>query len=515
MKFPGFVGQAYRMGSLPISAQRCVNWYPEKQRDKGASSTYVLQPTPGYGLLIDIIDEALPTGSYTRGIYRTSRGIGVQSSESNGSIIVVTGTGVFWYKSDTKTVELLGEVSNLISRVSFTDDGFGMIIADGSTLHRLDLTSKAFAPIPFDLTNPTSVDFYKGYTLAIGQQQGNPQNTFFWSDQYQNNSWNTFNYASAEESADPITALIVNGGYIWMMGPSSYELWSKTGDADLPFSQSYASSGSIGIIAPQSLTKTGNGVFMIGAENQGSARAYMSNGNQMVPISTLALEQHWQDFDVTDCTAWTYSDRGHDFVVFNFDAMDETWVYDVRDGEWHERASRDQLTDTLHRWEPNYVVQSGTDIIVGDRNSTKLFLMSNDYVTEGEERDENGDVLVYGRNILRIRTTAHQQAEGKVMRIDAVRFDMETGRGITKGDPDGRAYGAPTVMLRESFDRSRIYGSEERQGFGALGEYDTQVEYRRRGAGSFYTIEFKISDPVQTAILNAWIYLTIGTRGRK
>lgn len=508
--FKGFIGSAYRMASLPISAQRCINWYPETQDNGDASSLYVLQPIPGYSEIVEIDDPDLPAGSYNRGMYRTSKGIGLDPDDG-GSIVTVIGPYLYWvYKELGLWVwERLGQITNYNSKVSFTDDGFGMLIADQKNIYRLNLKTKSFGNVGFNLQNPTDVDFMGGYSLVIGVDEttGIPQNTFFWSDLYNNALWDALDYASAEQSQDPITAMIVSGTYIYLFGPNSYELWSASGDKDLPFQRAYASSGAIGIYAPKSLCKFGNSVFMLGTNGGGSVAAYQSNGTEMTKISTIALDQEWQSIDTTDCTTFVDSHDGHDFVMFNFDNLDKTYVYDINSREWHERASRDELTDTLHRWEPNYAIHTGNTTLVGDRTSNKLFLLGKEYTTEN------------GRNILRIRTTSHQNAEQKPLRIDAVRFDMETGNGITNEDPfvegSNRYTEAPTIMFRYSQDRGRTWSSEIRQTFGATGEYLSTVEYARLGVCRNFTVEFKISDACHTSILNGWIYPVVAERTRR
>ena len=178
-------------------------------------------------------------------------------------------------------------------------------------------------------------------------------------------------------------------------------------------------------------------------------------------------------------------------------------MWDIGEGEWHEAASRDQLTDTLHRWEPNFAIHYEEKTIVGDRFSNKLYLLGRDYTTEN------------GNNILRIRTTSHNNSEQKPIRIDAVRFDMEQGNGITNEDADGRYTQAPTVMFRYSHDRARTWSSELRQTFGRTGQYDATVEFARLGVCRNFTAEFKISDPCMTSILNGWIFPVISQRSRR
>jgi hypothetical protein len=223
----------------------------------------------------------------------------------------------------------------------------------------------------------------------------------------------------------------------------------------------------------------------------------------MEKVSTLALEQEWSSIDVSDCTAWVYSDMGHDFIIFNFDAADVSYVYDPSMKLWHQRATRNPLKDTLHRWEINYCIQRNGNVIVGDRHSTNIYRLSNDYTTDN------------GTTILRVRTTAHQHAQQMPFIVDAVRFDMQTGTGITNEDP-ARFTQAPTIMFRYSYSKGDGgWSAERRQTFGQTGNYIRTVEYTKLGSSRNFVYEFKISDPCRTAILNGWVDMRLNNRGRK
>jgi hypothetical protein len=182
-------------------------------------------------------------------------------------------------------------------------------------------------------------------------------------------------------------------------------------------------------------------------------------------------------------------------VVFNFDALDKTYVYDITDGQggvWHERATRNPLTDELHRWAPNFLVQIGGQTIVGDRYQPRLLEMGSSYLLED------------GNNILRIRTSAHAVAELKYFRVQSCTFSMETGEGISTQTKFGNQYEAPTMMLRYSWDFARTWSSELRETFGRMGAYQTMLQFRRLGRGRQFTVEYKISDPCKTSIMNGY-----------
>ena len=447
------------------------------------------------------MDETLPTGSFTRAMYRTSKGLGLTPADG-GSIILVLGPNVYWYKPNDDTYTKLGVISNLQSTVSISDDGFSLVIADGVNLYRMDLTTLVFTNVGFNLIDPTAVVFFGGYVICIGTKKGLPQNTFFWSDLYNSSEWNALSYAQAEERQDPITGIIVNGSYLCLYGPLSFELWSTTGDADNPFQRAYSSSGTTGLYAPKSLVEFGESVYFIGTNNRGNVSAYKATGNQVVKISPPVIDKEWGSIGTSDCTAFSMSEAGHDFIIFNFDLLDKTYCYDIDENMFHERASRDQTTDELHRWTPNYVANTADATICGDRFTQKLYLLSHEYTTEN------------GSNILRVRNTSIINAEQKMLITHAVVMDMLTGYGISDEWPDKYTDEA-RVMFEYSTSRGHNNSTRIVKSMGATGEYNKSVEFGPLGQARNLSFSFSISDPVNTAILNGFIFYKVGSRGRR
>lgn len=507
-KFAGFVGGAYQQDSLPIDTQRCINWYPEVPGSADASTLKSLRPTPGYKEWVNFTGFAgVYEGAFVRGLYRTTKGLGTVLPDPNGSVICVVGTGVWWIKSKTEN-QLLGEVSALVTEVYMMDDGNGLMIADGVHLYRCDLTTLEFLQVNYSLNSPTHLAYQGGRTIAMGNIDGTPSNAFFWSEIDDNKTWDALSYASAESSADSINGILVNGSYLWLFGPNSYEVWSPTNDINLPWQRTFAAAGTIGLRAPRSLLSVGGKVVFIGSTTQGSPVAYMSTGGtDFVKISTPALDREWALTSVDDCTTFGYSDKGHTFVVFNFDTLDKTYVYDITDGqggEWHQRASRDPNTNLLHRWAPQFCTQYNGLTLMGDRNTPRLYEVSESLLTEN------------GVMIQRIRTTPHVHAAQHLMRCQSVTFDMETGTGISTQDAinpltgHNRQYEAPTVMLRYSWDYGRTYSSELRQTFGRMGEYKSVLQFRKLGQGRDFVVEFKLTDPCATTVTNGWVDMEEG-----
>jgi hypothetical protein len=251
----------------------------------------------------------------------------------------------------------------------------------------------------------------------------------------------------------------------------------------------------VGIYAPDSICKIGGMAYFVGISNQGSIKAYRISGTNIEPISDDALAEEWASVNTRDCTSWVESIAGHDFVFFNFDELDKTYVFDATTNEWHQRATRDPLTNIQHRWAPNYSVQIEGKTLIGDRQTTKIYDLSSNY------RLENGLPIV------RVRTTAHLKNYSGRIRLDKLLVDMVTGNGIT--DEDLSLYTqAPNMSIRISEDFGRTFYNVINTPFGATGEYRAKAEFRRLGVYDALTIEFSVSDAVQTTILAGDIDVT-------
>jgi hypothetical protein len=196
---------------------------------------------------------------------------------------------------------------------------------------------------------------------------------------------------------------------------------------------------------------------------------------------------------------------GHSFVVFNFDAADKTYVYNTTTGLWHECVSRDPLKDLEHRWVPNYAIQrataQNTQILIGSRSGNKIYELRTGYTTED------------GNLIRRIRVTSHLNNEQQMFKVTGIRFDMETGLGISAED-SARFTQAPTAMLRYSHDRANTWSSTITRGCGRTGQYQTTVEFPPLGAARNFTVEYSIIDPCSTTVINGYIWTKQASKGR-
>ena len=507
-QFANFVGPSYTTKSLPIDCQLSINWMPTPITSAAAKTKYALYPTPGYSHLtfkyLDVIYDHIPTRfpGRIRGMYYTSTGFG---TDTVGALVVVAAESVYEVRPEDVTgvheLKKLGIISNLEGQVTMADDGFGLVISDNTTLYHINLKTRAMSSLGTNSPlQASSVTYLNGYTVCCGKLEGVPSNTFFWSGQYANgeDDWDALSYASAEGFADPIICVKRVGGDLWLLGPRSYEVWQSADDASLPFLRTSGSMGNIGCASAASACEIGDTLFFLGSGAMGTRKAYMSSGYTVQSISTDALEEEWSKYkSFEDAIAFAYTQEGNTFWCVTFLTDNVTYVYCIESGSWHQRATRDEATDTFNRWGITQGVYAYDKIFVGSLEDTKIHRLSSDIYDED------------GVQIVRVRRAPHMHNGMSMIRHASITIDMETGMGTATG-----AGVEPQAMLRYSSDGGRTWSSELWLSAGKQGEYRTRMKWARLGQARDRVYELFVSAPVRWTVLGAEIETEQAVGGR-
>lgn len=507
-QFPAFVGPSYTTKSLPIDCQLSINWMPTPINSANAKTRYALYPVPGYVHLTFTYDgndyDHIPTKypGRIRGMYYTSKGFG---NDVMGALVVVAAESVYEVRpanaQNKYELKKLGVVSNLEGQVTMVDDGFGLVISDNTTLYHIDLKTRVMNSLGTEAPlQASSVTFLNGYTVCAGKMDNVPSNSFFWSDIYENGvgAWNALNYASAEGFADPITCVKRVGGDLWLFGPRSYEVWQSADDINLPFVRMAGSMGNIGCASASSVSEIGDQVFFLGSGAMGTRKAFVSNGYTVQSISTDALEEEWTGYaSFDDAIGFAYTHEGNTYWTVTWLTDNKTYTYCVESNAWHQRATRNPITDSFNRWRITQGVYAYDQIFVGDMEGTKLFFLSSDIYDED------------GTQIVRVRRAPHMHNGMQMIRHSSLCIDMETGMGTATGQGIN-----PQAMLRYSDDGGRTWSSELWLSAGRQGAYKTRCKWNRLGQARDRVYELYCSDPVRWVILGAEIETEPASGGR-
>lgn len=473
MRFPGFIGPSYRLESVNVDCQRCVNLYPEVSESGSSKEKEVasLVSTPGLSLLVTIGDGPI------RGQYKAS----------NGAHYVVSGNKIYSLTSAYAATER-GTLSTSTGQVQMADNGTSLVIVDGANGYVVTLSSHAFASITDpDFLGSYHVWYLDGYFLFLDPDT----QKLYWSDLL-STDFDALDFVSAEGAPDNAIGLLVDHREAWVFGVSTTEVFYNSGDASSTFQRIQGAFIEYGCAAKFSPAKLKNSVIWLSQDQDGAGVVVRAEGYQPQRISTHAIEHAFRDYDLSSATSWTYQDGGHYFYCLNFSDADVTWVYDLSTGLWHERAYNNQGVEERHR-AANHVFVNNAHV-VGDYVNGKLYSLSRTTYSDNSAA------------IIRERTLPHLSASGGNIFYDELHLDVQTGVGL-----DGTGQGTdPQIMMQYSDDGGHSWSNEKRRELGAIGERKTKVKFKRLGSSEDRVFKVRYSDPTRFVLLGANLKTQVG-----
>lgn len=517
MKFQGFVGPTYKLNSVNVDCQRCVNLIPEKIESGNGkeASTIYYKSAEGLEKIAEVGDGP----------------IRLIHMDYTGQVFVVSGTEVY------TLIEIVGGVEtinpNLVGNIGTNDLTPGSpqvdvtrqvkavslilpapeenwtLFTDGSWTsyyyyHNADYSVTGFGQTGLLISPPyaTQVEFIDGYTAYIV-----PNENKFYISEWNNLTTSPLSFATSEGNPDRILSMQVLDRLLYIFNEKSIEVYSNTGNADFPFERVSGGFISTGCLAEYSTARNIEAIFWLGRDENGQGTVFAMKGLTPQRISTHAIEQAISSYaNPEKAVGYCYSREGHGFYVLNF--AEASWCYDMATGMWHERAYTDEAGD-LVRHRTNGVAF----------RSTQLDVTNNTYINKyfcGDYEDNRIYLLKQGHfyddtaPLTRMRRSPHVSSGNKRVFYKRFHLDMETGVGL-----DGDVQGSdPQVMLRFSNDGGHTWSSEAwasaGKKIGGIGDFKKRVIWNRLGSAYDRVFEVKVSDPVDVTIIGADLEIEVG-----
>ncbi len=477
MDFP-ITGPAYQHPSQATNFQRCVNYFNVPAGDGGVG-TGTLLLTPGLSLLHDFGSSSC-RGVYTRGSY----------------IYTVIGSTLYNFNFNPVTrvasnFTTIGTLSSSTGSVYFSSNQTQIIITDTANhgyIVTIDSTgsSTAFAIISdSDFLGASNITYLDGYFIY-----NKPNTQYMYTSQLQDGtSWDALDVASAEVHPDNLIGLGVTKGEVWAFGDETIEVWyDAANQTGFPLSPRVGSQIDIGCAAVGSILTVDNVLMWLDSRGyivQSTDSAFTRNNNTgyaLKIVSTDALNSEIASYvQVNDAIAISFNDRGHIIYQITFPNANKTWAYDTTTGQWHEKMYYNTFTDK----EEYHIAQYHTDYnnlnIVGGLRDGKLYIMHSDYFDDA------------GNLIHRIRTTAHQNNEFKLIGVDEIEIRLDTGYA-----PQGIS---PTMLMRYSNDSGHMWSNYLSRDMGLVGQYGKRITWNRLGTSYNWLFEFMTTAAVKFAIV--------------
>ena len=519
-----FIGiGSYSLKSRDAASRRMVNIFA--QSGEGMSKNNLIAiGSPGTILLQDLTTAGAAKTDGARGYYFTSQG--TLYSVFGNSVYETTQDPVFGTLTSNKILTL----TTSTGRCSMADNGKWLVLVDQISMYCINLANHVVSipTLPFDL--PIQVIYLNQQFYCItadasstaedsaGQPSSIKHNTIWWSyvgldgcvdtitqPTLSGKAWDPLAYLSLTNSPDPIQRILVNNGQLWALASRSYEIFVMSGNPDLPIAYAGGSGTEIGIRAPWSASVIGGNVFWLGSSTAGMSQVFMAGASmQAQPISNFALADHLNDS--AECTlnsfSWAYEQSGHTFYVLTIPPSgdgtqgDVTWVYDLTTGGWHERSSRDPITNQDHAWEAAFGVYAFENIIVG--NTKVPAIMSLDLNTY-TDYDSNSIGQTPATKPLVTMIQGPQYWRNLDWDVhDKFQVDLQFGVGLVTGQGS-----LPKIMMRSSDDGGYTFGNEKWSTIGMIGQYQGRAMWLMQGISRERVYQITISDPVQRVVLGA------------
>ena len=257
-----------------------------------------------------------------------------------------------------------------------------------------------------------------------------------------------------------------------------------------------------GCVAKASVSRLGESFAWLAQDSRGeSIVATMSNyGPER--ISTHAVEQDIAKFpSVSDATAFTYQQGGHEFYVLNFTEGDRTWVYDLATGQWHKRGWRD-TNNVLHRHRANTMAFFQGQAVVGDWQNGNLYFYSQTKFVD--------EVATLGGSfnatpMVRTRRCVHLTTELKRQFFHELQIQFQPGVGLQTGQGSD-----PQAMLKWSDDGGSTWSNEHWVSIGKVGDYKHRARWTELGEARDRIFEVTVTDPVYGPIVSANLEMSPG-----
>lgn len=468
MRIPLLSG-AYQARSLIASAQRCVNLYPEINSDEQAPVPVTHYPTPG----LTVLTNPPARIGKTRGLYRAT----------NGDLYSVIGPEVFYIDSDF-THTSIGTIEDGQTPTSMADNGIEIVLVDGTAAgYSIDMGTRVMTPI-------SDVNFYGGTRVQY-------IDTFFAINRPNTNQWYlsdslavTFDplYLVAKSGgADNLVSIVALRRELWLIGELTTEIWSNTGAPDFPFQELQGTFIEHGCSAAYSVAAQDASVFWLSQDREGNGIIIRTKGYEAQRISTHAIEAEIQAYSrIDDAIGFCYQIQGHSFYDITFPTADVTWSYELKSGQWHQKAYVD-VNGTLRRHRANCSAFAYGKNVVGDWQNGYLYHFDPNNYTDA------------GNPIVRIRTFPHMIENDDRVVHSSFTADLEPGE--YEGDED------PVVRLRWSDTRGKSYGNSVEQSMGSGGEYLKSIQWNRLGLARDRVYELSWSVAAKTSLNGAFLEL--------
>lgn len=466
MQFPLPIA-SYKLPSPAASSSLLVNCYAQPAPKDSPKGRVILRRSPG------IRDWCTVAGSVSvRGAIR-----------KGDTVFALIGTTLYSIDQNGTETAMTGSVPGS-ERVRMSTNGTTIVIVrptDNTGYVLSGTTVSQIVDSTFTGWGAADVDFLDGYYVFR-----RPNSNQVFNSGLNAVTFNALDFTSFDAAPGNLNGLIVDNREIIGTKALSAELWYNAARSPgSPFARSPQGFRENGSAAPYSLGKQDNSLFWLATD-----KTFRRLGQSLEKVSQPGIEAMLQRLSrLDDCFSLPYSLEGHLQLAFTFPFANRTIVYDCSTQEWHDRESLG-----LGRWRANCVVQCYGHTLIGDSQSGRIGILDPDTHEEwgDPQRVEWTYQPVYGENV----KVSHKHFE----------LVLNVGNGVTVGQGQN-----PLATLKISDDGGNVFRALPTRSLGAIGQYNTRVDWWKLGSSRQRVYRVEITDPVPLYIADTQL-LAVGAR---
>lgn len=401
----------------------------------------------------------------------------------NEVLYQVNGTQLLRIGSDN-TSTVMGSV-NGSNRCVFDDDGLNIFMAFGSGVDQYN--GATITPVgSANLETPNSVSYLNGFFLYDGDE-----GRFQASNAGDGATINALSVGIANSDGDALLRGFVHAQLVYWFGPRSIEPWYFAGSGDLPFERLDQGFIPIGLGAMYSLAADEDAMYFLGANRQ----FYKLARSVATPFSDASMATQVEQFGtIADAIGWTLTLQGQRFYWVTFPTESRSFLYSITHNYWVDLSYG---MDGERHLANSYAYCYGKHWVTDYRNGNLYQLDTDTFTDNGQPR-------------LRYRETAPLTPKGLGLNGDRIivgrlQIDMEKGVGLATGQGVN-----PQLMGQISGDGGKTFGAQTFIPMGAMGNYDTRVDFYQFADG--YSIVYRIlcTDPVYWSFFGGYVDIDAG-----
>lgn len=296
-------------------------------------------------------------------------------------------------------------------------------------------------------------------------------------------------YALKDSSTDNLITLQANDRELWLIGERTSEVWYNAGNPNFAFARIPGVGPQIGCSAFMSISRLGNQLVWLGANEQGQNIVVIQSQYSWERISDHGMENQISQYaTVSDAFGYCYEEGGHIFYMLSFPTADVTWCFDSTTKQWHKRLSWDPVLGQYHRHRSACFMNFQDTRVIGDYQFGSLCEMSRAFYTDA------------GFPLRALRRSPHiwQKANRGRIFFSQLQIEFTPGVGLQSGQGSN-----PQCMLRFSDDGGFTWSNEIWVGIGKVGQYKNRAIWYMLGEARDRVWEIVITDPVARDIIGA------------